>query len=254
MTRGQDGGVRDGHNVSRGTEVNYTRRHERFRLGSRELNGQMTFASGVSILDIGMGGVSVTADKRLNIGGRYTLKLEIDHKVLPVRCEVAWARLTGTKRTVAGETVPLYTAGMKFIDLSPENASILRGLVHAISAQQVRKPGDRREHVRFPGGAAGLALLNFPAEYKARTISLSGMLIDSGEAVESESKVPMVLSLHDGRRIDFLGRIVSCQPKDDGAGRYHIGIEFIDLTDAARDALAAFIAGLSASDREPHPA
>jgi len=224
-------------------------------LGSRELKGQMTFASGVSILDIGMGGVSVTADKRLNIGGRYTLKLEIDKKILPVTCEVAWARLTGTKRTARGETVPLYTAGMKFIDLSPENASGLRSLVQAISDQQVKREDDRRQYARFSGSAAGLALLNFPADYKARTISLSGMLIESAEAVESESKVPMVLSLDDGRRIDFLGRIVSCQPAhEDGAGRYHIGIEFIDLTDAAQNALAAFIARLSAADREPNPA
>ncbi len=233
----------------------YTRRHQRFRLGSRELKGQMTFASGVSVLDIGMGGVSVTADKRLNIGGRYTLKLEVDKKLLSVTCEVAWARLSGTKRSAAGETVPLYTAGMKFIDLSPGTASDLRSFVQTISDQEATREGDRRGHARFRTGGAGLALLNFPADYKARTISLSGMLIESAEAVESESKVPMVLSLHDGRRIDFLGRIVSCQPKgDDGAGRYHIGIEFVELTEAARDALAAFIARLSTIDGEPSPA
>lgn len=234
----------------------YTRRHKRYPLGGRELNGQMTFASGVSILDVGMGGVSLTADKRLNIGGRYTLKLEINKKLLSVTCEVAWARLSGTKRSPTGEAVPLYTAGMRFIDLSPENASHLRSFVQTISDEEVTREGDRRGHARFPAAAAaGLALLNFPAEYKARTISLSGMLIESGEAVESESKVPMVLSLHDGRRIDFLGRIVSCEPKDDDdAGPYHIGIEFIELTDAARDALAAFIAWLSTIDSEPHPA
>jgi len=234
--------------------VIYTRRHKRFRLGPRELNGQMTFASGVSILDIGMGGVSVTADKRLNIGGRYTLKLEVNKKILSVTCEVAWARLSGTKRSAAGEAVPLYTAGMKFIDLSPQNASDLRSFVQTISDQEVAREDDRRGHARVPFGATGLALLNFPADYKARTISLSGMLIESGEAVESESKVPMVLSLHDGRRIDFLGRIVSCQPDDDAAGRYHIGIEFIELTDGARNALSAFIACLPTTDGEPNPA
>ena len=238
---------------SRGTKVNYTRRHQRFRLGSRELNGQMTFASEVTILDVGMGGVSLTADKRLNIGGRYTLKLDANKKIISVTCEVAWARLSGTKRSDAGEIVPLYTAGMKFIGLTPGNASDLAGLVQAISDQEVRREGDRREHARFPAGPAGIALLNFPADYKVRTISLCGMLVESAEAVESESKIPMVLSLHDGRRIDFLGRIVSCQPKDDDdARRYHIGIEFIDLTDTALDALAAFITWLSTIDGEPN--
>jgi hypothetical protein len=234
--------------------VIHKRRHKRFRLGSQQLSGQMTFASEVSILDIGMGGVSLRADKRLNIGGKYMLKLEVNKKLVPVTCEVAWARMSGTKRSASGEVVPVYTAGMKFVGLSAENVSDLLRFVEAISDKEAAREDDRREHPRFPARAPGIALLNFPADYKARTISLSGMLIESGEAVESESKVPMVLSLHDGRRIDFLGRIVSCQPKDeDGATRYQIGIEFIELTDAARDALAAFIDWLSAIDGETNP-
>jgi hypothetical protein len=232
--------------------VVYTRRHKRFRLGSRELNGQMTFASEVSILDIGMGGVSLKADKRLNIGGKYMLKLEGSQKVVSVTCEVAWARMSGTKKSPAGETVPLYTAGMKFIGLSPENVSDLLSFVESVSDEDALQEEDRRTHARYPAKSPGIALLNFPADYKARTISLSGMLIESTEAVESESKVPMVLSLHDGRQIDFLGRIVSCQPRDEeGAERYHIGIEFIELNEAARDALAAFIAWLATIDGEP---
>jgi hypothetical protein len=236
--------------------VIYTRRHKRFRLGSRELNGQMTFASEVSILDIGMGGVSLRADKRLNIGGKYMLKLEGNQKVVSVTCEVAWARMSGTKKSTAGELVPLYTAGMKFVGLSPENVSDLLSFVEAISSEEeVPSADDRRTHARYPARGPGIALLNFPAEYKARTISLSGMLIASTEAVDSESRVPMVLSLPDGRSIDFLGRIVSCQPKDEeGPERYHIGIEFIELTEAARDALAAFIAWLATIDGEPTPA
>jgi hypothetical protein len=235
--------------------VNDTRRHKRFRLGSRELNGHMTFASEVSILDIGMGGVSVKADKRMNIGGKYILKLEVNKKLDSFTCEVAWARMIGTKKSAAGEIVPVYTAGMKFVGLSPENASDLQGFVETIGNEEVVGGDDRRQHARFPARAPGIALLNFPSDYRAKTISLSGMLIESGEAAESESRVPMALSLQDGRRIDFLGRIVSCQPRDeDGTQRYHIGIEFIELTDAARDALAAFIVWLSTIDGEPSPA
>jgi len=62
----------------------------------------MTFASEVSIHDIGMGGVSLTADKRLNIGGKYRLKLEVNKRVVSVTCEVAWARMSGTKKFASG--------------------------------------------------------------------------------------------------------------------------------------------------------
>jgi len=211
----------------------------------------MTFASEVSILDIGMGGVSVTADQRLNIGGKYRLKLEGGQKVFSVTCEVAWARMSGTKRSAAGETVPIYTAGMKFVALPPEAASDLRDFVDAISDEQVVPENDRREHPRFVPRQSGIAILDFPAEYRVRTISLSGMLIESVAVVETERRVPMVLYLDDGGRIDFLGRIVSCLPTvEDSVERNHIGIEFIDLPDAARDALAAFVVSLSPVDGE----
>jgi Tfp pilus assembly protein PilZ len=237
-----------------GTAVIYTRRHKRFQLGSQELSGQMTFASEVSILDIGLGGLALRADKRLNIGGRYLLKLEVNKKLLSVNCEVAWARMTGTKKA-AKDVVPIYTAGMKFVGLSPENLSELRSFVEAIGDQREAREDERRKYPRFPARTPGMALLNFPADYSVRTISLSGMLIESAEPAERESRVPMVLSLQDGRRIDFLGRVVSCEPKDEaGPGRYHIGIEFIELTDAALEALAAFIAWLSTIDGEPNPA
>jgi hypothetical protein len=53
--------------------------------------------------------------------------------------------------------------------------------------------------------------------------------------------VPAVLTLHDGPSIDFVGRVVSCVPVPAFAGRHHVAIEFIDLTDIARGALATFI-------------
>jgi hypothetical protein len=75
------------------------------------------------------------------------------------------------------------------------------------------------------------------------------MLIETGVPLETESMAPMVLSLQDDRSIEFLGRVVSCQPTE-GAGRdrYNIGIEFIDLADEAKEMLAAFIALLPPSE------
>jgi hypothetical protein len=218
-----------------------TRRHPRFRVGSFKLNGQMTFASEVSVIDIGMGGVSLTADKRLNIGGKYLLKLEDDERAVSVTCEVAWARLSGTRKLADGEAVPIYTAGMKFIGLSPESAAELLSVVEAVGHEEVPVQNDRRSHPRFPATVPGIALLDVPADYSVKTISLSGMLVECGQALTPESRVPAVLTLLDGPSIDFVGRVVSCGPAPAAVGRHHIAIEFIDLTDIARGALATFI-------------
>lgn len=228
-----------------------TRRYKRYRLEFVEINGQLTMASEVSILDISMGGVSLRADKRLNIGGRYLLRLEDKELRVSVKCEVAWARLSGAKQSTEGESIPLYTAGMKFVDLSDEKRAELLGFVECIEREEVQKANDRRQHVRFNIKMPGMAILNFPADYNVRTISLSGMLIESDQVLESEIRVPMVLSLHDDQSIDFLGRVVSCTLKEEDSGdKYQIGIEFINLTNEARDMLASFISLLQSLEGE----
>jgi Tfp pilus assembly protein PilZ len=215
-----------------------------------EVSGQMTSTSEVSLIDIGMGGLSLSADRRLNIGGTYMLKLECQKKVVSVMCQVTWARISGRKTLADGEAVPLYTAGMKFVGLSAECAASLLSLVEHVGRKETARNDDRRAHVRFQIGSPGTARLSFPADYRVRTISLCGMLIETAVAFESESTVPMVLSLRDDRSIEFLGRVVSCQPTE-GAGRdsYSIGIEFIDVADEAKEMLAAFIALLPPPER-----
>jgi hypothetical protein len=224
-----------------------TRRHPRFRLGEFQVSGQLTFASEVTILDISMGGVSLRADKRLNIGGLYLLKLEGHDKAVTLTCEVAWARMTGTKACPTGEVVPVYTAGMKFVSPTPDTTSGLLSVVQALSHDDGPSGDDRRKHVRMPPGTPGLALLNFPAEYVVRTISLSGMLIECAEAVQPESRLAMVLSLPDRLDVGFRGRVVSCLRQVEGDTPHHdIGIEFVEMHDPAREALAEFITWLAA--------
>jgi hypothetical protein len=225
--------------------VLYTRRHPRFRLSEAQLNGQMTFASQVSILDVGLGGVSVKADKRLNIGGTYMLKLEGAQQSLSVRCEVAWARMSGTRRADDGGSVAVYTAGMKFVDLSADHAATLQNLIDALGTDPIPNSGDRRTHPRFPSQPPGLALLDFPSDYSVTTISLGGMLIRCSTVIEPESIIPMRLALQGGDEIGFEGRVVSCQPAFVGTTEaYYAGIEFVGLTEDGRALLAAFIAEL----------
>ena len=93
----------------------------------------------MSLNDIGLGGLSLSADRRLNIGGTYMLKLECQKKVVSVTCQVTWARLSGKKTLADGEAVPLYTAGMKFIGLTAECAANLMSLVERLGREKRRE-------------------------------------------------------------------------------------------------------------------
>lgn len=50
-----------------------TRRHRRYKVNSTDIQGTIIFASYVKINDISIGGISLTAEKRLFIGNEYTL-------------------------------------------------------------------------------------------------------------------------------------------------------------------------------------
>ena len=220
-----------------------TRRYKRFRLDFLEVNGQLTFATKVTLLDISMGGISLKADRRLNIGCKYVIKLEDKKKLITLKGEVAWSALSGTTRTHDGETIPLYTAGMKFIDLSEEKIAELQNFVEHHKKEEMPPAGDRRINVRFHIREPGKAILNYPADYKVKVFSLSGMLIETSHALECDNRIPMELSLHDESRIRFLGRVVTCQMRDkNDKDHYDIGIEFINVTDKDREVLGSFIA------------
>jgi hypothetical protein len=226
------------------------RRHPRFRLDAVKLSGQMTASSEVTILDIAMGGVSVAADQRLNIAGKYSLKLELGDAVLPVTCEVAWSRMSGMKRVATGEAVPIYTAGMKFVEVPPGFAETMNDLLDNVGGDP-EQPDERREHRRVSARSPGIALIDFPAQYRVRTLSLSGMLIESAATLEPESRVPLALFLGGGEDCDLVGRVVSSRPANrDGTMLYDIGIEFVEMPGMARIGLAVFLASLPEQEEE----
>jgi hypothetical protein len=75
-----------------------------------------------------------------------------------------------------------------------------------------------------------------------KEISLSGMLIQTEEALETESMIPMGLSLKADNPVNFIGRVASCRMAGDtGQAPYEIGVEFTDLTDEDRTLLKVFI-------------
>ena len=101
---------------------------------------------------------------------------------------------------------------------------------------------DRRLTVRFYITTPWEKTLCFPAEFTVKEISLSGMLIQTDQALETESMIPMGLSLKADNPVNFIGRVASCRMTEDkGQAHYEIGVEFKDLTDKDRSLLKTLI-------------
>jgi len=224
------------------------RRHKRFRLDLMEINGKMILANRVDIIDISLGGVALKTDRRLNVGKEYLIKLgdkgkSIDVKGIIVRCE-----LSKIEERSNGGRVSIYTAGMMFKDVSPDTVADFLDSIGQDKKEEVPVAADRRHTVRFYITTPWEKTLCFPAGFKVKEISLSGMLIQTDQALEIESMIPMGLSLKPGDPVNFVGRVASCRMTEAaGQAHYEIGVEFKDLTDKDRTSLKTFMDYLSSN-------
>jgi Tfp pilus assembly protein PilZ len=218
------------------------RRHKRYTLKIMEVEGKMIFASDVKIIDISIDGISVKANKRLNIGSEYLLKLDDKKKTISLKGAVVWSSLSESREGPGGASVPIYTVGMKFNNISVEKITELLEFIEGHKKEEVPVTGGQRLNIRFRMKDPGNATLNFPATYKVKTISLGGMLIECMRDLQVDSRIPMELSVHDDKPVTFVGRVVSCNVIGGGGQRlYGIGIEFLDLTDQDREVLSTFM-------------
>jgi c-di-GMP-binding flagellar brake protein YcgR len=223
------------------------RQHKRYKIDVMEINGKMVLAKSVRILDISIGGVCLQTEKSLNIGGEYTLKMEGRGRVLTVRGTVAWASLTGSSVDSQGDIIPVYKAGMKFIDVSNEKMNEIVNFIedHKRDVDKVvdlYSPSGRRLYMRICIEDPERAVLNYYGSYKVKSLSLSGMLIESEHSMAIESKLPMEITPTENSCIKFLGRVTSCLLiKNKDIEHYDIGIEFIEMSENDREILVELI-------------
>jgi Tfp pilus assembly protein PilZ len=101
------------------------RLYKRIKVENLEVNSEMPSATYVKIIDISKSGVFVKADRKLDIGKKYALKIEYENKVVFVKAAVAWSLLEDNAEDANGNIVPIYIAGMQF-------ANVLKGEITEI--------------------------------------------------------------------------------------------------------------------------
>jgi len=218
------------------------RKHKRYSLDLVDINGKMSLTDMVEVLDISLGGVALKADRRLNIGKEYLIKLQKKGGFLEVKGIVVRSELSGMKDKGHGEGASIYTAGLVFKDgYTDKIADFLKPIEHT-KKKEPPAVDNRRLNVRFQITTPGEDILNYPLQFKVRSISLGGMLIQTEQSVEIKSTIPMELSLNADKAVTFIGRAVSCtQTENAGQTYYNIGVEFTDLTEKDTTLLQTFI-------------
>jgi hypothetical protein len=223
----------------------HRRRHPRFTV--EDMRGQLVLASPVEVLNLSLGGVAIRADRRLNIGSGYTLKLEMGDRFIVLPGVVVWSVLSGMRKT-RGEDTPQYSAGLRFTGVLDEK---VQGLIEFIDENRIveeHRLAGLRVHVEAPGRA----VLDSLESYRVRLISLSGMLIEADRALEVDRVYAMNFEPPGGaRHVAFTGRVACCLEEGAGPRRYRIGVAFQDMAGTDRRRLEAFVGTLTRSTPAP---
>jgi hypothetical protein len=226
-----------------------TRRYERYKANLIGINGRIIFAKFVKILDISIGGLSLETEKRLNIGNEYTLKIDSKEKVFTVKGIVVWSVLNNSIKDSKGNIVPIYTAGIKFTNLSDEKINEITDFMQTYKRERdidqkvnLFRSSGRRLYVRIHVTTPEKAVLNYQEAYKLKNLGLGGMLIESSHSLEVESILPMEIIFPEDKSIIFQGRVASClQKKGKDLMHYDIGINFVNMTEKNKEILHEII-------------
>ncbi len=226
------------------------RKHTRFAVEKKEINGRMIFAAEVEVRNISISGVAIRTDRRLSIGNSYVLRLQDRDKIIRVKGTVVWSSLTGSTKNPNGDLVPIYTAGMRFTDVLNERVTEIINFIEG----HKKEDDHRLSGLRFDISGKGKAMLNVPAAYKVKKLSLGGMLIEGTNALKTDSRLGMAITLPGHEIVKFTGRVASCRSLNDGGpDRHETGIEFIGMSEANREILKEFIVRLYSMPEEPPP-
>jgi Tfp pilus assembly protein PilZ len=202
-------------------------------------HGTMLSTSPVEILNMSLGGLAFRTETRLQIGEEYTVTLDVAGKTVKVRGIVAWSVLGGLESR-GGETVPVYSVGMKFHGpLSEAEEGFLDPVpVNAVAVEQ------RLAGVRFH--LDGQASIAHPLRYTVRVISMHGMLIEIDHPMKVDEVLPLEVSLEDEDTIHARGRVASCHERlQQHPKHYDIGFEFMEMAPEDRERLARVVKALS---------
>ncbi len=217
------------------------RAHKRYTVDNLNVRGNIIFISDIEIVNISLNGIAIRCSRRIEPNREYTLYLSYEGKEITIKGRVVWSMITGSMLTEMGESAPVYTAGLEFVDVLSEKMS---DLIRFIETHRIE--GEKRlSVVRFKVKSPETASLDYPYDYRVKKISLSGMLIETTQPFDVGKRFPVELYLTD-KTFKCIGRIASCsRVPTESSAVYDIGVAFDEISQENKDILSNFISTLS---------
>ncbi len=123
-------------------EAKDMRQYKRYKMDETEIHVQLAFANEVKIHNISLGGISLKADRRINIGKEYLLKLEYKKSEITTKGIVVWSLLSNSQADSKGNIIPIYSYGLKFTNDTKEQINSF-----IASIEENKKEADKQRGV-----------------------------------------------------------------------------------------------------------
>lgn len=217
-------------------EPSEKRRHKRYEV--QDVYGNLLFTIDVNVINMSLDGMAVESSKRLNVGRAYSLKLRHGNKLIKLTGKVVWCILTRSDRKAEGSVVPVYKAGLVFEDVISDKT---KEIVDFMEENVIIKL-EKRLFGRFKLKPNRMVNLDTEYDFLVKSISLSGMLVETEISPEVGSIFDMEVKFN-ATNILIKGRITRVvQLSEEHLKQLsHLGIDFIEISEANRARLEKFI-------------
>jgi len=209
----------------------------------------------VEIINISLGGVSLRANRRFNMNEMYILRIKSRGTALNLKGTVIWSRISGMQKGSFSNIIPIYTAGLEFMDGSNNKREEIRNFMeihqtrgYMADAEQLN---NMRLYTRSLVDAPERALLLDQAEcHRVRQVSFDGAQIESRHPMKVNHNIPMMISFAEDQFIVFQGKIISCLLIRNASPKaYDIQIQFAGLSENDEETLMEFARFLETTDK-----
>jgi hypothetical protein len=213
-------------------------RRQQKRVRLPEAHGSLVVSLDGTVLDISLSGMAVETNTRLAPLRTIRLRLGNGDRAMIISGRVVWCFLHGTRANADGEQLPVYRAGIQFLDvLSPQAQELVRFLeAHAIVTLETRLFG------RFRIADADAVEVSSSSVFRVVEIDTGGLTVDSATGLEPRSGCEVELQL-DGSTITARTEVLEAQLLDDAeeAGTWRIRLRFDSLSESDRERLRGFL-------------
>lgn len=108
------------------------REQNRYRGGG--LHGNILNSNDLEVLNISSRGAAIETVRRVELNREYTIRIQSRESSFQIRALIVWAMLVSKERSGA-RIIPCYRAGVKFIQVSDEQANHIRDCVSGVETK-----------------------------------------------------------------------------------------------------------------------